>query len=119
LQPTVAATIHNGSSHDLSSVKFVARLYVDDKPEPVAESELFSNYNNDSGNSTGTPRRYHQDAVPHRLRLRRCQLENRGNPASEKTRAEVTVLPDSATDTGNRRILDDQAAKQSKPCKTH
>jgi hypothetical protein len=31
---------------------------------------------------------------------------------AKQTRAEVTVLPDSATDTGNRSILDDHAAKQ-------
>lgn len=115
LQPTVAATIHNGSSHDLSSVKFVARLYVDDKPEPVAESELFSNYNNDSGNSTGLRR---GDTIKTQFRIgfvsgdanwKTVEIQQAG-----KTRAEVTVLPDSATDTGNRSILDDQAAKQSK-----
>jgi hypothetical protein len=31
---------------------------------------------------------------------------------AKQTRAELTVLPDSATDTGNRSILDDHAAKQ-------
>lgn len=113
LQPTVVATIHNGSSHDLSSVKFVARLYVDDKPDPVAESELFSNYNNDSGNSTGLR---HGDAVKARFRI--GFVSGDGNwktveiQQAKQTRAELTVLPDSATDTGNRSILDDHAAKQ-------
>lgn len=115
LQPTVVATIHNGSKHDLSSADFIARLYVDDRPEPVAQSTLFSNYNNDSGNSTGLRQ---GESVAMRFRVgfvsgdaswKTVEIQQ-----ARKTRVELTVLPDSAKDTGNRALLDDSAAKQFK-----
>ena len=53
LQPTITATVRNGSALDLSLVRWRAALFIDGHKDPVAAATLTDSYNSNTTSSPG------------------------------------------------------------------
>lgn len=117
LQPTVLASISNGSRLAISQLQWRASLYLDDRKEPVATAELMDVYNNSSQGSSlfGEEKKVEAGGLPAGGEAKRSFTVGfvSGDPAwttlevqnAKLWRVVLEPIPESVKDYGGRHYL--------------
>lgn len=109
LQPTIRATITNGSGKPVSRLDWKASLFLDDAKEPVATTVVGNDYRNDGGlrpKSVFTST-FKVGFVRGDERWSTLEIRN-----ATKTRVELVPMIESIRDFGDRPYLAEDAATQ-------
>ena len=101
LQPTIAATVHNGSNLPVSSLRWHAALYIDDGKDPVAESEPVDIYDHGFKPGETEDRKFTIGFVSGDDSWKTLAIQN-----AKTTRVVLTLEPDSVENFSNHAYMD-------------
>ena len=101
-QPLVRATVHNGSSRDISRARWVVSLYLEQQPKPAMETTIVDDYRRRGGLASGASL---MTEIPLGMEFGDNAWKSQKIRQARQYRVVLELVPESVMDEGDRPYM--------------